>query len=30
MNENPADSNAISIYGQEGLDDFPVLKGYDA
>ena len=28
MNENPADSNAISIYGQEGLDDFPVLKAF--
>ena len=28
MNENPAASNAISIYGQEGLDDFPVLKAF--
>ena len=28
MNENPAASNAVSIYGQEGLDDFPVLKAF--
>ena len=28
MNENPAANNAISIYGQEGLDDFPVLKAF--
>ena len=28
MNENPAANNAVSIYGQEGLDDFPVLKAF--
>ena len=28
MNENQNDSNAISIYGQEGLEDFPVLKAF--
>ena len=28
MNENPTANNAISIYGQEGLDDFPVLKAF--
>ena len=28
MNENHNDTNAISIYGHEGLDDFPVLKAF--
>ena len=28
MNENHNDTNAVSIYGQEGLDDFPVLKAF--
>ena len=29
MNENRNDNtNAVSIYGQEGLDDFPVLKAF--
>ena len=28
MNENRNDTNAVSIYGQEGLDDFPVLKAF--
>ena len=28
MNENQAANNPISIYGQEGLDDFPVLKAF--
>ena len=28
MNDNPTANNAVSIYGQEGLDDFPVLKAF--
>ena len=28
MNENHSDTNAISVYGHEGLDDFPVLKAF--
>ena len=28
MNENRTDTNAVSIYGQEGLEDFPVLKAF--
>lgn len=28
MKENQAANNPISIYGQEGLDDFPVLKAF--
>ena len=28
MNENQTANNPISIYGQEGLDDFPVLKAF--
>jgi murein DD-endopeptidase MepM/ murein hydrolase activator NlpD len=28
MNENRNDTNAVSIYGQEGLEDFPVLKAF--
>ena len=28
MHENNNDTNAISIYGHEGLDDFPVLKAF--
>ena len=28
MHENNTDTNAISIYGHEGLDDFPVLKAF--
>jgi len=28
MEENHNDTNAVSIYGQEGLDDFPVLKAF--
>lgn len=28
MNENQTGGNAVSVYGQEGLDDFPVLKAF--
>ena len=28
MNDNSTASNPVSIYGQEGLDDFPVLKAF--
>lgn len=28
MNENQTGANAVSVYGQEGLDDFPVLKAF--
>ena len=28
MNENQNGGNAVSLYGQEGLDDFPVLKAF--
>ena len=28
MSENNNQQNAVSIYGQEGLDDFPVLKAF--
>ena len=28
MNENHNDTNAISVYSHEGLDDFPVLKAF--
>jgi len=28
MSENQNQSNAVSVYGQEGLDDFPVLKAF--
>ncbi len=28
MNENQTGENAVSVYGQEGLDDFPVLKAF--
>lgn len=28
MNETPTVKNAVSIYGQEGLEDFPVLKAF--
>jgi len=28
MNENQDKGTAISVYGQEGLDDFPVLKAF--
>jgi len=28
MNENQINGNAVSVYGQEGLEDFPVLKAF--
>lgn len=28
MSDNQSNTNAVSIYGQEGLDDFPVLKAF--
>ena len=28
MSENQTSANAVSVYGQEGLDDFPVLKAF--
>ena len=28
MNENDIKANAVSLYGQDGLDDFPVLKAF--
>ena len=28
MSENQIHQNAVSVYGQEGLDDFPVLKAF--
>ena len=28
MNENDIKPNAVSLYGQDGLDDFPVLKAF--
>ena len=28
MSENQINQNAVSVYGQEGLDDFPVLKAF--
>ena len=28
MNENDIKANAVSLYGQNGLDDFPVLKAF--
>ena len=28
MNENQINRNAVSVYGQEGLEDFPVLKAF--
>ena len=28
MSENQMNGNAVSVYGQEGLDDFPVLKAF--
>ncbi len=28
MNENQTGETAVSVYGQEGLDDFPVLKAF--
>ena len=28
MNENDIKANAVSLYGHEGLDDFPVLKAF--
>ncbi len=28
MSDNQTNQNAVSVYGQEGLDDFPVLKAF--